>query len=149
MAEPTELIEARRCLARAEAEIGTAAGLEQLEEGLELLDIVADHPSAAAERTLALRLGATYAVKVYAHVERELASGKNLPEPALQHAFALLRCFDDKVFEVPPTSRELKIELVRRLIDIYYEGYSPADKQLAYEELAKISGLDDSGPGEG
>src|SRR5690606_38074202 len=88
---------------------------------------------------LARRLGATYAKKVHEHVQRELASGRNLPEHVLQHAFALVRCFDGKGFEVPPTSRDTKIELMRRLIDILYEGYPEALRQRAYEELAEIA----------
>lgn len=131
--EPAELTEARKRLARAEATIETFEGLEHLQEGLELLESAADEHAA-----LARQLGATYAKKVHEHVRRELGSGRNLPEPALQHAFALLRCFDGKGFEVPSASRETKIELVRRLIDIHYEGYPEADKRRAYEELAEI-----------
>jgi len=131
--EPAELTDARKRLARAEATIETFEGLEHLQEGLELLESAADEHAA-----LARQLGATYAKKVHEHVRRELGSGRNLPEPALQHAFALLRCFDGKGFEVPSTSRETKIELVRRLIDIHYEGYPEADKRRAYEELAEI-----------
>ncbi|HEX6993090.1 MAG TPA: hypothetical protein VF339_02995 [Gammaproteobacteria bacterium] len=136
--EPAELTDARTHLAHAEAALATADGLTHLQEGLELLESVADDRDARTA-ALARQLGATYAKKVHEHVRRELASGRNLPEPALQHAFALLRCFDGKGFEVPPTSRETKIELVRRLIDIHYEGYPEADKQRAYEELAEIA----------
>ena len=143
MEEPIELTDARRRLARAEAEIDTADGLVNLEEGLELLESVAEDRAAGMHRKIARTLGATYAARVHESIRRELDSSRNLPEPALRHAFAVVRAFDGKGFDVPPTSRELKIELVRRLIDIYYEGYSPADKQLAYEELAKISGMSD------
>jgi hypothetical protein len=143
--EPAELTSARRHLARAEAAIDTDDGLAHLEEGLELLESVAADRRAGEHRALAAQLGATYAVKVNEHVGRQLASGRNLPEPALRHSFALLRCFDGKGFDVPPTSRESKIELVRRLIDIYYEGYPAADKQRAYEELAEIAGISGKG----
>lgn len=135
--EPAELTDARKRLARAEAMLETAEGLGHLQEGLELLESAADEPP-ARHAALARQLGATYAKKVHEHVRRELGSGRNLPEPALQHAFALLRCFDGKGFEVPSASRETKIELVRRLIDIHYEGYPEADKRRAYEELAEI-----------
>jgi hypothetical protein len=141
MDEPPELTDARRRLARAEAEIHTDDGLMNLEEGLELLESVADDRAAGKHGTIARALGATYAARVHDSIRRELDSGTNLPEPVLRHAFALVRAFDGKGFDVPPSSRDLKIELVRRLIDIHYEGYSPADKQLAYEELAKISGM--------
>jgi len=132
------LTEARHHLARAEAALETVEGLGHLQEGLELLESVAGDRD-AKHAGLARRLGATYAKKVHEHVQRELASGRNLPEHVLQHAFALVRCFDGKGFEVPPTSRDTKIELVRRLIDILYEGYPEALRQRAYEELAEIA----------
>ena len=142
--EPQELADARRHLAVAEAALDTDEGLAHLQEGLELLESVAADPKGGRYRAVARRLGATYAAKVHEHVRAALASGRNLPEPVLRHAFAVVRCFDGKGFDVPPTSRETKIELVRRLIDIYYEGYSAADKQRAYEELAEISGVSGS-----
>jgi|SRR5690606_30188502 len=139
--EPKELSDARRHLALAEASLDTDEGLAHLQEGLELLESVADDPEGGRYHAVASRLGAAYAAKVHEHVRNALASGRNLPEPVLRHAFAVVRCFDGKGFDVPPTSRETKIEIVRRLIDIYYEGYSAEEKQLAYEELAKISGV--------
>jgi len=141
MQEPKELADARRRLARAEAEIDTADGLANLQEGLELLESVAVDDAAGQYRAVARTLGTTYAARVHEGIRRDLDSGRNLPEPVLRHAFAVVRAFDGKGFDVPSSSRDLKIELVRRLIDIYYEGYSAADKQLAYEELAKISGM--------
>jgi len=135
--ESADLTEARRRLALAEAAIETAEGVTHLQEGLELLESVAADRD-RRQAGLARRLGATYAKKVHEHVQRELGSGRNLPEHVLQHAFALLRCFDGKGFDVPSTSRDTKIDLVRRLIDIHYEGYPEADKRRAYEELAEI-----------
>lgn len=143
--EPAELTSARTQLAQAETKLDTEEGLAHLQEGLELLEAVAEDPKAGRYRKVARQLGAAYASTVHAHVRAGLASGRPLPEPVLRHAFDLLRCFDGKGFDVPSTSRESKIELVRRLIDIYYEGYPAADKQRAYEELARITGVEGSG----
>lgn len=140
MSEPRDLTEARRRLARAENELETEDGLLELREGLGLLECVAGDPAAGAHRQVARNLGKTYAAKVHERIKQQLTSRQNLAEAALRHAFAVIRCFDDASFDVPP-ARDLKIELVRRLIDIHYEGYTPADKQRAYEELAKISGV--------
>jgi hypothetical protein len=137
--EPRDLIEARRRLARAEGELQTDEGLLELQEGLGLLEYVATNPAAGTHRQVAYNLGKTYAIKIQERVARELQSGRNLPEPALRHAFEVLRSFDHTCFDVPP-ARALKIELVRRIIDILYEGYSPDEKQRAYEELTKIAG---------
>jgi len=141
MDEPSELSTARRHLARAEAGIETEEGLHHLQEGLGLLERVTESPAAGKHGPVARNLGGTYAAKVHEHVQRQLASGRNLPEPALQHAFAVIRAFDGTCFDVPAGARDLKIELVRRLIDIYYEGYSAAERQRAYEELAKATGV--------
>lgn len=143
--EPTDLDSARTQLARAETGLDTGEGLTRLREGLELLEAVAEDPKAGRYRAVVRRLGAAYASKVHAHVRAALESGSHLPEPVLRHAFDLLRCFDGKGFDVPSTSRESKIEIVRRLIDIHYEGYPAADKQRAYEELARITGVEGSG----
>lgn len=139
MEEPRDLREARRRLARAEAALETEAGLLDLEEGLGLIDAVLADPAAHSQRQIAVNLGRTYAARIHERIARQLEAGRNLPEPVLRHAFAVLRSFDGASFDVPPAST-LKIELVRRLIDLYYEGYSQEDKQRAYDELAEISG---------
>lgn len=141
MDEPRDLIEARRRLARAETQLETEDGLLELQEGVGLLECVAADPAAGEHRQIARNLGKTYAAKVHERIRQQLESGQNLAEAALRQAFTVIRCFDDACFDVPP-ARELKIELVRRLIDIHYEGYPPAEKQRAYEELAQISGVE-------
>ena len=50
--------------------------------------------------------------------------------------------FDSVGVELPPEAQGVKIEVVRRLIDRYYEGHPPERKQQAYEELAQITGRD-------
>jgi hypothetical protein len=139
--ESAGLAAARDLLAQAESALDTPQGLAALRDGLGLLDDVAGDAS-AAEARIARNLGAAYADNVHQHVERRLGSGLNLSEAELQHAFAMLRAFDATVFAVPAGDRALKIELVRRLIDIYYEGYPQAAKQRAIDELAAMSGVD-------
>lgn len=140
MSEPRELAEGRRRLARAETDFDTEEGLVELQEGLGLLECVAVDAAAGAHRTVARNLGGAYASRIHERIKRQLESNRNLPEPELKHAFALVRAFDNTCFDVPPGARELKIELVRRLIDIYYEGYPPDEKESAYQELAEITG---------
>ena len=41
---------------------------------------------------------------------------------------------------MPADARLTKINLVRQLIDRYYEGHAPAAKRAALEQLARISG---------
>ena len=64
MPEPQELSKARRCLARAEADLSSADGLAQLVEGLAFLDDVIGSGTAAA--TTARNLAMTYAARIYA-----------------------------------------------------------------------------------
>jgi hypothetical protein len=32
------------------------------------------------------------------------------------------------------------VDIVRRLIDLYYEGYTPSQKEQVFKKLAEISG---------
>lgn len=147
MNEPPELAEARRRLARAESEFETEEGLADLQEGLGLLECVARDPAAGEHAGVARNLGGAYAAKIHERIGQRLESHVNLPEAALQHAFAVVRAFDGTGFDVPRSARSLKIELVRRLIDIYYEGYPAAEKQRAHEELAKLAGISEDEKG--
>ena len=47
--------------------------------------------------------------------------------------------FDEVGAELPESAQELKIEVVTRLIDRYYEGHPPEKKQRALDELAQIT----------
>jgi hypothetical protein len=42
--------------------------------------------------------------------------------------------------EFPEYVRSLKIDVVRCLIDLYYEGYSAEEKQKMLQQLAEIAG---------
>jgi len=138
MPEPTELSKARRCLARAEAELRSADGLRDLAEGLALLDDVIGMGTARAADT-ARNLATSYAAKIYAHVGDAVAADEQLPEPELEHFFKVVLAFDQIAVELPQSAQELKIAVVRRLIDRYYEGHPPERKQRALAELAQVA----------
>ena len=139
MNELKELAAARRHLAKAESALSTEDGLFHLHEGLALLECVIEEDVAGREATLARNLGTTYTTRIYARVKQQIGRDLSTPEPELEHLFAVIRAFDDTSFDLPPAARELKVEVVKRLIDLYYEGHSPAEKQRVYEELAKVS----------
>ena len=140
MVEPQALVEARRSLAEAEAGLDSADGLAQLTEGLALLDDVMGEGPPATERT-ARNLASAYATRVYQHVADGL-NDRDVPEPALEHYFKLVLAFDRVSAAVPAAAQALKIDVVRRLIDRYYEGYPPERKQRVLEELAQLAGGD-------
>jgi hypothetical protein len=139
MGESNELGMARDHLARAEAALMTADGLTHLKEGLALLECVIDREDRTGSGSVAGNLGRTYTSRIYARIGSAMKQDPNLTQPALEHLFAVVRALDDTGFELPPNSRELKIDVVRRLIDYYYEGHSPAEKERAYRQLADIS----------
>jgi hypothetical protein len=140
MPEPQELAKARRCLARAEASLSSADGLAQLVEGLAFLDDVIGGGTAAA--STARNLAASYASRVYARVGDAVAGDAQLPEPELEHFFKVVLAFDQLGSALPESARELKISVVRRLIDRYYEGHPPERKQRALDELAQLTRRD-------
>lgn len=139
MRESKELGEAREHLAKAEAALSTGDGLFHLKEGLSLLESEMDRDPAASRASVARNLGQTYTSRIYERIGLAIAGDRNLPQPELEHLFSLLRAFDDVGFDLPANSRELKIAVVRRLIDCYYEGHSAADKEKAYRRLANLS----------
>jgi hypothetical protein len=141
MPEPQDLVNARRCLARAEADLLAADGLAQLADGLAYLEDVmgtGDHTAARTARNLAT----SYASRIYGRVREIVATDKQLPEPQLEHCFKVVLAFDQIGVELPRSAQDLKIDVVRRLIDLYYEGHPPERKQRALEELAHITGRD-------
>lgn len=141
MAEPKLLAAARRHLAQAEDNLMNEVGLFHLLEGLALLESVIEDKPAGDNDAVARNLGQTYASRIYARLERDVGATR-LAEPELEQVFAVLRTFDDVCFDLPPRARELKIEVVRRLIDFYSDGQSPSEKALLFERLAGISGND-------
>jgi hypothetical protein len=140
MPEPQELTRARRCLARAEASLSSDDGLAQLVEGLELIDNVIVGGTAAA--STARNLAASYAARIYTRVGEAVGGDVQLPEPELEHFFKVVLAFDQVGAALPESAQELKVAVVRRLIDRYYEGHPPEKKQQALAELAQLARRD-------
>lgn len=136
--EPPALAGARRRLAKAEADFRSADGLTQLEEGLALLEeVVLD--GTEEQCAVADNLLATYSERLCASVRQTVEEDPGLPEPELQHLFRLLVAFDAADLDLPAYVRALKIDIARRLIDRYYEGYPAEERQKALEQLAGIA----------
>lgn len=139
MAEPRELATARRHLALAEAELDSTEGLARLTEGLALLDGLIVGRDAATART-AGNLAASYAGRIYERIGAAVAKDPQMPEPTLEHYFKVVLALDQVGEALPATAAELKLAVVRALIDRYYEGHSPAEKRRALEQLAALTG---------
>jgi hypothetical protein len=123
-------------LARAEEDLDSADGLAQLVEGLAILEDVIGSGTAAA--STARNLATSYAARIYARVGDAVAGDAQVPEPELEHFFKVVLAFDQVGAALPESAQELKIEVVRRLIDRYYEGHPPEKKQRVLDELAQI-----------
>jgi hypothetical protein len=128
-----DLTLARDHLAKAESTLLTEDGLNHLQEGLALLDV-------SKNESVARNLGLTYTTRIYEYIRREVERNRSLSEPELEHLFALIRIFDEAPFDLPPESKRTKVDIVRRLIDLYYEGYTPSQKEQVFKKLAEISG---------
>jgi hypothetical protein len=132
--EPRDLVAARQCLA--EAEFGTPEGLAKLGDGLELLDGVID--GGGRHAGTARNLAGTYAARIYGRIGSAIDGDRPVPEPELERFFKLVVAFDGLGVELPPSARDLKIEIVRRLIDRYYEGHPADAKERALHELLQL-----------
>jgi hypothetical protein len=137
-AEPAELRAAREHLSRAEATFRADDGLFHLEEALALLDKIGASED-STHRTIARNLASTYALKLFGAIRRLVQTDPGLPEPELERFFRIVLAFDDADVELPTQAASIKIELVRRLIDRSYEGYSPEEKRKAVERLEEIA----------
>lgn len=138
MAEPTKLTAAREHLSRAESDYRSADGLVHLEEGLALLEEVRLE-SATEHRAVAANLLSTYSRRICDSVKEFVDSDRGIPAPELEHLFKVLLAFDSEDLALPEYVRSLKIDVVRRLIDIYYEGYSAEEKEKMLQQLAGIT----------
>jgi hypothetical protein len=141
MAEPAQLVDARKHLSRAESGYRSADGLLHLEEGLALLEEVA-LDGAPGQRVIALNLLSTYSTRICDSIRKVVETDRALPEPDLEHLFKVLLTFDSTGWELPEYVRSLKVNVVKRLIDFHYEGHSAAEKQKMLEQLAGIEGGD-------
>lgn len=93
-----------------------------------------------AEQAVARNVAATYAKRIFGRVSAAIASDRAIPEPTLEHYFKLMLAFDTGDFRLPEESRALKITVVRRLIELIYQGYPPDLKRKALERLGEITG---------
>jgi hypothetical protein len=123
-------------LAEAEAKLPTPDGLARLLEGLEQLDSVIAR--GAPESGVASNLAASYASRVYARVRTLLERDQQVPEPALEHYFKVVLAFDQLSAALPPQAAELKIAVVRALIERYCEGHPAERKRAALAALERL-----------
>ena len=136
--ESRELQRARAHLARAEAQFAAASGYSELEQGLGLLAEIIESDS--KERVIANNLAASYATKIFMRVDATLATDRAVPQPTLEHFFKLMLAFDQGEFVLPERAGDLKIKVVRHLIDLAYEGHPAEAKRKALERLNEITG---------
>jgi hypothetical protein len=137
MPESLSLSAARRCLAEAEAAWSSAEGLMRLTDGLERLADVIETAGKNEART-ARNLAATYAGRFYDRIRNKLKRDLQVPEPELEHCFKVVLAFDLVRDALPPAASELKIDVVRALIERYYEGHPPEKKRAALEQLTSL-----------
>jgi hypothetical protein len=124
-------------MAEAEADWATVEGLTRLTDGLGRLADIIESGNQAEART-AGNLAASYAGRLYARVRDKVQRDAQVPEPELEHCFKVVLAFDQLQDALPSAAAELKIEVVRALIERYYEGHPPAKKQAALEQLAAL-----------
>ena len=137
MAEPPELTRARKCLAQAEAAFRAREALGRLAEGIALLDDVIGTHAGPHART-AHNLAAAYAARISGRIRTLVDADPGLPEPELEHFFKMLLAFDPIAGVLPERARKLKIDVARRLVDRYFEGHSPEQKQAALQALSAL-----------
>jgi len=135
-----DLALAKDHLARAESTLVTEDGLHHLQEGLALLEAAIDTKGGTQSESVARNLGQTYTNRIYEYIAREIENNRSLSEPELEHLFAVIRAFDEVCFDLPPHASRLKVDIVRRLIDLYYEGYTASEKEEVFKKLAEVSG---------
>jgi hypothetical protein len=143
MPESRELSAARRCLAEAEGAWSSAEGLARLTDGLERLADVVETGSNNEART-AGNLAATYAGRFYGRVRDKLGRDAQVPEPELEHCFKVVLAFDVVKEALPPAAAQLKIDVVKALVERYYEGHSPEKKRAVLEQLTALGARADA-----
>ena len=124
-------------MAEAEAAWSSADGLARLTDGLERLADIGETGSENEART-ASNLAATYAGRFYRRVRDKLERTSQVPEPELEHCFKVVLAFDLVRDALPPAAEELKIDVVRALVERYYEGHPPEKKRAVLEQLTAL-----------
>ena len=136
MSESRELVAARASMAAAEGAWASADGLAQLEDGLEALADIMD--AGKGEARIAGNLAATYAARLYGRVRDKLERDAQVPEPELEHCFKVVVAFDRVQSALPAAAAELKVSVVKALIERYYEGHPAEKKRAVLEQLAAL-----------
>jgi hypothetical protein len=137
MAEPAQLASAREHLSLAEANYRSGDGLLHLEEGLALLEeVMLD--GATEHQAVAQNLLSTYSTTICEACRKTVETERGLPQPDLEHLFKVLLAFDSGSLALPAFVRSLKIDVVKRLIDLYYEGYPAEEKRKVLLQLTGI-----------
>ncbi len=124
-------------MAEAEADWSSADGLARLIDGLGRLSDLIEMGDKNEVRT-ARNLAATYAGRFYGRVRDKLKLSLQVPEPELEHCFKVVLAFDAVQEALPPTAAELKIDVVKALVERYYEGHPPEKKRAALEQLTEL-----------
>ena len=106
-------------------------------DGLERLALIIEAASKNEAKT-ASNLAATYAGRFYGRVRDKLGRDAQVPEPELEHCFKVVLAFDLVKDALPPAAAQLKIDVVRALIERYYEGHPPEKKRAVLEQLTAL-----------
>lgn len=121
----------------AEADWLSVEGLARLTDGLDRLTYVIETGTKTEART-ASNLAVTYAGRFYGRVRDKLERSRQVPEPELEHCFKIVLAFDQVQDALPQAATDLKIDVVKALVERYYEGHSPEKKRAVLEELAAL-----------
>jgi hypothetical protein len=123
--------------ARGRATQGAVADAGRDARGRATQGAVAEAGAKPEVRT-ASNLAATYAGRFYGRVRDKLERDAQVPEPELEHCFKVVLAFDQVKDSLPAAAAELKIDVVKALIERYYEGHSPEKKRAVLEQLAAL-----------
>lgn len=124
-------------MAEAEDAWLSADGLVRLTDGLgRLADLI--EMGGKNEARTASNLAASYASRFYGRVRDRLERLRQVPEPELEHCFRVVLAFDQVQEALPAAAAQLKIDVVKALIERYYEGHSAEKKRAALEQLAAL-----------
>ncbi len=133
--EPSEIIQARKHLAKFECNIMGKDGVYHLSEGLTLLEDYLELASTSNHSELAQNIGNTYVSKACESIGAFLENKELITEPSLENYFKLLtelECFD---FGNKEEIGKLKYETIKLLFKELFRGYSEAEKKKIFKQL--------------
>jgi hypothetical protein len=139
-----DLDAARHHLAKAEAGLFGDDGAFHLDEGLYLLEQLASSGSAEAET--AANLGVAYGQRCLVQLATVLGE-PDVPQTQLQQMLKLAQTLEDSALAAGASTSggrgsrdgrnpsELRRIIANRLVDSYFEGYTPEEKQRQIDAL--------------